>query len=161
MKINKKIWMCIFLIVWSIGVPLFMWWTYYHNHEIFQKCLERRASPECAHSFCDCFYRPASLDIWQSILVSFVFSFVVFLFSKKTRIISAYLLVFLSFTFLVAIGKQIIGNVVHALYLLPIIWAIMSYKKKRISEQDFKNRLIVCGVILYPLICFFVLRYFE
>ena len=91
----------------------------------------------------------------------FCFSFVVFLFSKKTRIISAYLLVFLAFTFLVAIGTKIIGNIVLALYLLPMIWAIMSYKKKRISEQDFKNRLILCGVILYPLICFFVLRYFE
>ena len=161
MKINKKIWMCIFLIVWSIGVPLFMYWAYYHNHEIFQKCLERKASLECAHSFCDCFYRPASLDIWQSILVSFVFSFVVFLFSKKTRIISAYSLVFLSFTFLVAIGKQIIGNVVHALYLLPIIWAIISYNKKLISKQELKNRLILCGIILYPLICLFILQYFE
>ena len=161
MKINKKIWMCIFLIVWSIGVPLFMWWTYYHNHEIFQKCQEWRASPECAYSFCDCFYSPASFDIQESILVSFVFSFVVFLFSKKTRIISAYSFVFLSFTLFVIVGIQIIGNVALALYLLPIIWAIISYKKKQISEQDFKNRLILCGVILYPLICWFVFRYFE
>lgn len=153
--------MCIFLIIWSIGVPLFMWWTYYHNHEIFQKCLERKASPECAHSFCDCFYRPASLDIWQSILVSFVFSFVVFLFSKKTRIISAYLLVFLSFTFWVTMGAKSIGNIVYAIYFVPIIFLGMSYKKQLISKQELKNRLILCGIILYPLICLFILQYFE
>ncbi len=161
MKIKKKIWTSVFLVIWSIGIPLFMWWTYYQSQVAFQKCEARRASSACEHAFCDCLYHLAYLDIQWYILCVFVISFFLFLLFKKTRFISVWLLIFLTFSVLVAFGLTVIGNAAYVLYLLPIIGVVVSYYTKRISEQNFKNRLIVYGMILYPWVCFWVLRAFE
>lgn len=161
-KFNQKIWMRMFLFVYGIFVPLFVYWEYYKSQTGFEKCNEWRFnSPECEHSFCDCFYRPAYHIVKRYGLSAFVILFFVCLLFKKTRLISAFLLVFFTLTVGIVKGTLIVGNIIYVLYLLPIIWTVVSYHTKRISERDFKNRLTVCILILYTLFCLWILRTFE